>query len=445
MFVWSELFETGVELIDSQHRVLVDLTNHLAQALMAGDPAKGMEVLERLKEYAAHHFAAEEAWSVQAGQPPQALAAHRATHGGFLEQVLLFADRWSGDHSLDHAQALHRFLSAWLISHILGDDRHMVQRLSQLPGSTLSAPAVLGVGEKVLLEASHNLHAAMTGMAQDLEQQVQARTAELAQTNERLRRNFLTGVRTFISLMELRGGLLAGHSRRVADLSRKLAEHLKLNSETVQQVFLGALLHDLGKIGLPDDLLGKPVKQMSAHELSLFRSHAVNGEAALIAMEDLQLASQVVRHHHERWDGKGFPDGLAGEGIPLEARIVSVANDFDSLQNGVIAARRHSLDEALQVIQGGKGSGYDPQVVDALAAVLGRADEGAAPELVTSCAQLKSGMTLTRDLVSPSGMLLLAAHNSLEDQTIARIRRFLGNDHIGDLTVYVRSEVERAV
>ncbi|WP_082877166.1 bacteriohemerythrin [Hydrogenophaga crassostreae] len=439
VFVWSELFETGVELIDSQHKVLVDLTNRLADAVMNGDdPQESLAVLERLKEYATLHFSAEEAWSVQAGQPPQALTAHHATHGGFLAQVLRFAEGWDGGKT--QAQALHRFLSAWLITHILGDDRTMVLRLSQQAGSPLASPSVLGVGEKVMLEAFHNLYDAMSGMAQDLERQVQVRTEELAQSNQRLKRNFLTGIRTFTSLMELRGGMLAGHSRRVADLARKLAVLLKLDGDTVQQVFLGALLHDLGKIGFSDELMGKPVTQMTGHELSLYRSHAVNGEAALIALDDLHAASLVVRHHHERWDGKGYPDGLQAERIPLEARIVAVANDFDGLQHGTITARRLSLDEALSVIQGSRGERYDPRIVDALSTLLGRSGGTGEPEVVTSSAMLKPGMTLTRDLITPEGMLLLAAHNALEANTIVRIRRFLGAGGMSDLKVYVRPE-----
>jgi HD-GYP domain-containing protein (c-di-GMP phosphodiesterase class II) len=364
--------------------------------------------------------------------------AHHATHEGFLTQVMRFAEGWRGDQA--QAMALHRFLSAWLISHILGDDRLMVQRLSEQSGSALSAPVALGVGEQVLLQASHNLHTALSGMAQDLERQVQARTAELAQSNQRLKNNFITGIRTFTSLMELRGGMLAGHARRVADMAKKLATLLALDRAAVEQVFVGALLHDLGKIGLPDELLGKPVARMTGQEHALYKAHAVQGETALIALDNMAGAAQVVRHHHEQWDGKGFPDGLAGEGIPLEARIVAVANDFDGLQHGTIASRRLSMDEALRVIQDGNGKRYDPQVVEALTVLLGRAEGHAVPEKTTSCASLRPGMQLTRDLVTPDGMLLLAASSSLEAQTIVRIRRFMAAGGLADFNVYVRSE-----
>jgi hemerythrin-like metal-binding protein len=444
VFVWSELFETGVELIDSQHQTLVDLTNQLGEAVVRSDVAQGQAVLDRLKAYTQYHFEAEEAWSVQAGQPPQALAAHRASHAGFLTEVLKFADGWTG--SDERAHSLHRFLTAWLITHILGEDRNMVRRLSLQQGSALATPSELGDGEKVLLEATHNLHEALSAMAQGLERQVQERTAELERAAQQMRANFLTGVRTFTSLMELRGGMLAGHSRRVADLARKMALHLQLAPAMVQQVFMGGLLHDIGKIGLPDDLLGKPVTRMSSEELRMYRGHSVNGEAALIAMSELHGAAHAVRSHHERWDGRGYPDGLAGERIPLEARLVAVANDLDSLQHGIITTRRLSMDEALAIIQASSGERYDPQMVDALTCVLGRAgavDSAQPPaDRVVTCSMLQPGMRLARDLVTREGMLLLAADHSLEAQTIARIQHFLSSGAFEDFKVYVQPSVE---
>ncbi|WP_168708605.1 bacteriohemerythrin [Hydrogenophaga sp. PAMC20947] len=437
VFVWSPHFETGVELIDSQHRVLVELTNALGDAVVHDERAQCLQVLEQLKAYADYHFKAEEAWSIEAGQPPQALAAHHKGHAGFVHQLAQFTEGWCGDGQ--KAQALHRFLTAWLITHILGEDRNMVMRLSQQSGSLIDTPVALGVGEQVLLEAAHNLHAALSGKSLELEQRVQARTAELAESNQQLKANLLTGVRTFTSLIELRGGMLAGHSRRVADLARQLAMGLKLDAETVQQVFLGALLHDIGKIGLPDDLLGKPVARMTAQELKGYRAHPVNGEGALIAMAELHGASQAVRSHHERWDGQGYPDGLAGEGIPLPARIVAVANDFDNLQHGITTARRLSMDEALRIIQASRNERYDPTVVDALTVMLGRSADADEPEVATSCTALLPGMMLTRDLVTPEGVLLLTAHTALEAQTVARVRHFMAAGGLTAFPVYVRS------
>ena len=163
-------------------------------------------------------------------------------------------------------------------------------------------------------------------------------------------------------------------------------------------------------------------------------------------MPELHGAAHAVRSHHERWDGRGYPDGLAGERIPLEARLIAVANDLDSLQHGIITERRLSMDQALVIIQASSGERYDPQMVDALTAVLGRAP--AAPEPVPAtdvtirCSSLKPGMTLARDLVTEEGMLLLTADHSLEAQTIARIQNFLSAGGLGDLAVSVRPRAE---
>lgn len=438
VFKWTSQFETGVELIDSQHQTLVSLTNELGDAVILDDRVLALRVLEQVVEYAGYHFKAEEAWFAKARVSPQDLAVHHQTHQEFVLQLERFAERWQEDRS--KAQALHRFLTAWLISHILGDDRDMVRSLSQRSGSTAEAPVPLSATEQVLLDVSHNLHDALSALTRDLELKVQDRTAELTEANARLKASFLTSIRTFTSLMELRGGMLAGHSRRVAELARQLALCLKLDTDAVEQVYLGALLHDIGKIGLTDDLLGKPVVRMSTHDLALYQTHCANGEGALLAMEELQGASEAVRSHHEHWDGQGFPDGLAGERIPLSARIVSVANDFDNLQQGVSMGRRLSVDEALHVIQDNCGERYDPQVVEALSVTLGRSDFESLPESEVTGEALLPGMMLSRDLVTPDGVLLLAANTALAAQTVARVRRFMEAGGLNEFPVYVRPD-----
>lgn len=240
--------------------------------------------------------------------------------------------------------------------------------------------------------------------------------------------------------------MLAGHARRVADLARRMATHLQLAPATVQQVFMGALLHDIGKIGFSDDLLSKPISRMSSDELKLYRGHSVSGEAALIAMPELHGAAHAVRSHHERWDGRGYPDGLAGEHIPLEARLIAVVNDLDSLQHGTITARCLSMDEALVIIKASSGERYDPQMVDALIAILDRIPAAPAqaltPNLTLRCSALKPGMVLACDLVTEQGMLLLTADHSLEARTISRIQSFLSIGCLGDLQVLVRPTSE---
>ena len=173
-----------------------------------------------------------------------------------------------------------------------------------------------------------------------LEDKVKQRTSEIEQVNsflnlanDRLKQNFLISIKMFSGLMELRGGAMAGHSRRVADLARKLAVRHGLNAKEQQDIFFAALLHDVGKIGFPDSLLARPVSRMSGDDLGHYRKHAIAGESALMPLDELKDVSRIVRSHHERFDGQGFPDGLQGLSIPFGARLLSVANDYDACRS----------------------------------------------------------------------------------------------------------------
>ncbi|OIR00933.1 cyclic di-GMP phosphodiesterase response regulator RpfG [mine drainage metagenome] len=269
-----------------------------------------------------------------------------------------------------------------------------------------------------------------------LEARVEARTAELslahdalAAANEQLKTGFLTSIKVFSNLTELAEGARAGHSRRVADLSRRVAVKLGLDRAAAQDVMLAGLLHDIGKIGLPDALLAKPASLMSAEEQALYKRHPQKGEAALMALDSLRAAARLLRSHHERHDGQGYPDGLGGADIPLGARILACANDYDGLQIGSVSARRLSPAEALDFLQKERGRRYDPQVVDALVALDGTEHAGRAlKDWALAPEALKPGMVLSRDLISREGALLLAADFQLNDSLIRQIRDYAGSE-----------------
>ncbi|CAD5374361.1 Response regulator receiver modulated metal dependent phosphohydrolase [Rubrivivax sp. A210] len=263
-----------------------------------------------------------------------------------------------------------------------------------------------------------------------LEDKVAQRTAELAQTNgflnlanEELKRNFMVSIKMFSSLIEMRQGAVGGHSRRVADLARRLAARLGLDARAQQDVLLAGLLHDIGKIGFPDGLLAQPPSRLSAEEQQRYRKHPVAGQDALMPLAELHQAAAFVRSHHERWDGLGFPDGLEGEAIPLGARIVAVVNEHDDLQTGMAAERQLGSDEALQAMLAARGRRYDPRVFDAFVELLGGGAE-AERDCVLLAGELKAGMVLARDLHGPGGTLLLAADYVLDTRLVQQIQQF---------------------
>lgn len=254
-----------------------------------------------------------------------------------------------------------------------------------------------------------------------LEQKVAARTAELQQmlgmlesTHAELKKGFMTTVKVLSSLFELRGGRLAGHSRRVAETARQLARGLGVEDSAAQDILFAALLHDIGKIGLPDHLMEKAFNTMPAGERTQMMTHAQRGEMVLMAVDQLKKAATLVRHHHECYDGSGYPDQLAGLAIPMGARILAVANDFDALQMGTLVSRPLKPAEARAFIIENRGKRYDPQVVDAFMTLVADQIPEEVRELPMRPGTLRPGMILTRDLLHPEGYLLLA-----KGQTVA--------------------------
>jgi len=261
-----------------------------------------------------------------------------------------------------------------------------------------------------------------------LELRVSERTAELSSANERLKASFVTSIKIFSTLIEMRGGGLAGHSRRVADLSRKLAQRLKLDSKLVQEIFVAGLLHEIGKIGFSDELLATPIGEMTPVQLDAYRKHIVQAEQLLMPL-DLKVATEIICAQFERFDGTGFPDKLAGEGIPLAARILAVTSDFDSLQLGTMTRRKLTAEDARVIINHGAGKRYDPAVVKALDGLLrGDTTEAAAKEIRSEVAltsdAMQAGMVLSRDLITPNGLLMLSTNHVLDDRLIKKIKDF---------------------
>jgi len=280
----------------------------------------------------------------------------------------------------------------------------------------------------------------------ELEAKVRERTAELARTNDSLklanvslRQHFLVTIKTFSALMEMRSGGVAGHARRVADLARKLAGRLKLEAGEQQDVFLAGLLHDVGKIGFTDALLAKPVSAMNGEELARYRRHAADGANAMAPLEELKNAAAIVRAHHERFDGQGFPTGLSGMMIPVGARILSVINDYDGLQHGILTERRFSADDAKEMIVKSRGKRHDPMVVDALLEMLGGVARDDTRDLEVSAADLQPGMVMARDLLGRDGTLLLAADYILDASLVRQIQQFAEREG-GALRLHVRGD-----
>jgi diguanylate cyclase (GGDEF)-like protein len=175
--------------------------------------------------------------------------------------------------------------------------------------------------------------------------------------------------RVVMKPLESRDSLIGDHLRAVSRLASRIGSRMSLSPDQMQALTLGALLHDLGKIGVPDQILQKPGR-LTDEEYEVIKRHPVLGAEMLAPIEELALAVPVVRHHHERFDGRGYPDGLRGEDIPLVARVVSVADAFDSMTRDRPYGYGISRQAALEEVERNSGTQFDPRTVRALLEVV---------------------------------------------------------------------------
>ncbi len=189
-------------------------------------------------------------------------------------------------------------------------------------------------------------------------------------TSERLREIYtLRMIYSLLSLLQRRDESLSAHAHAVSDLATTIAQTMGLAPKEVSRIGMAALLHDIGKVAIPDRLLQK-ADPLSSHERVLLRDHAELGAQILEASPFLYDLVPAVRHHHERWDGSGYPDQVSGEDIPLSARIIAVAEAYDAIQRVFPYQASRSSEEAMAELWRCAGTQFDPAVVHALWAML---------------------------------------------------------------------------
>ncbi|HEV8440216.1 MAG TPA: HD-GYP domain-containing protein [Methylomirabilota bacterium] len=201
---------------------------------------------------------------------------------------------------------------------------------------------------------------------------------DLKKTYARLERAIFQSLRGLANALEARDAHTHGHSTRVAGLARQLAVGMGLPAHRAERVAQAALLHDLGKIGVPERVLGKP-GPLTAEEWEIMRRHPVTGAQIVSPLEFFDEGAIIVRHHHERLDGSGYPDGLAGEAIPLGARIVAVADVYDALTSDRPYRRSLSQADAVRVLQDEAGRTLDARLVALLVEILAGVPSAAEP------------------------------------------------------------------
>ena len=210
----------------------------------------------------------------------------------------------------------------------------------------------------------HDLVVAKQRYENHLEELVEQRTAELDRALNSLEGAYRSTLKALTAALETRDSETHGHSERVVSYSLRLGREYGLNSQEMKSLEFGSLLHDIGKIGVPDSILRKPAK-LTEEEWVRMREHPLHGQQILRGIEFLQGASRVVAQHHEKWDGTGYPLGLRSEEIDICARIFSVADAFDAITSDRVYRRGKPYEAAAQELDDWAGRQFDPKVVEA--------------------------------------------------------------------------------
>ena len=182
-------------------------------------------------------------------------------------------------------------------------------------------------------------------------------------SNAELEKAYDATIEGLASALNIRDPETEGRSRKVMDLAVKLAQKMGLNDEEVQNISRGALLHDIGKMGIPDSILLKR-DALTEDEQKIMNQHPTLGYEMLKDSPYLQSATDAVYSHHERWDGEGYPQGLKGEEIPLSARIVSVANSWDAHLHDRPNRKAWTREKNIKYLQEQSGKMFDPELVE---------------------------------------------------------------------------------
>jgi len=197
-----------------------------------------------------------------------------------------------------------------------------------------------------------------------LEELVEQRTAELDHALDSLEDAYRSTLRALTAALETRDSETHGHSERVVSYSLRLGREYGLNQEELKSLEFGSLLHDIGKIGVPDAILRKPAK-LTEEEWARMREHPLHGQQILRGIEFLQGAARVVAQHHEKWDGSGYPLGVSGTDIDICARIFAVADAYDAITSDRVYRRGKSYEAAAEELDEWAGRQFDPKVVEA--------------------------------------------------------------------------------
>jgi diguanylate cyclase (GGDEF)-like protein/putative nucleotidyltransferase with HDIG domain len=288
-------------------------------------------------------------------------AAYFAVNTGLLAVAV-------GLETSESSRRIWRERFAWLLAHYLAYGFVAAMVLDAYRAIGVWAVAVVAVPLFVIRETQgayvrHTEHASI--QLRDAAETIQAQNASLEEANQMLRDRSTAAMESLSAIVDARDPYTAGHSRRVRRLALSIGEELDLSEHELEVLGQAALFHDIGKLAIPEAVLLKP-EQLDDDERQLMQRHADEGASIINRLGFLADAVPAIQHHHERFDGSGYPHGLAGDDIPLGARVIHVTDAFDSMVSPRVYRGASTVEAALEELRRESGRQFCPRCVDAL-------------------------------------------------------------------------------
>ena len=409
-------------IVDDEPNVLSSLNRVLRHSFRVVTALDAHEALLLLEQYPVDAVIAD---SHMPGMDGPALLAQVRTRWPDMVCILLTGhlDIESAIRAINHGQINRYLAKPW-------DDDELVLTLHE----ALERQYLYRERERLLaLTREQNMQ--LQDMNAVLEQRVQERTAELLSTAQALERAnidlkhaYVTATEVFSSLISLRLPPSRQTNRQVIALATGFARFQGLAADFIQDLAMAAALYNLGKLTWEDALIALPPVNLLPEQYRRYRMYPQVSEQLMIPLQPVHEAAVMVRHHQERWDGKGFPDQLVGYAIPVGARILKLVVDFVETQMGMVVSRKITQEDVIKNLPKYAGSLYDPELCTAFLRFLEYLElqelTGGLPVKWLRCSQLEPGMVIVKDLYTASGTLLLKKGTQLTGRLIDRLLDF---------------------
>jgi len=280
-------------------------------------------------------------------------------------------------------------------------------------------PASLGGGADDVTSSLDKTVGLLRSQLSSVEQDFDRSIQRLEREKKNLQQEFFDTVQVFSKMMSQTGQFSSSHASRVEQMAAHIGEHAGMSAVELRHLRLAAMMHDIGQFGMPDSVVTKPPHAMTEQELDTFKKYPGLGAMLLKQTPNGGAIAQLIEHHRENFDGTGFPHGLAGERIPLGARVIRIADSIDNLVSHTEANKKQA---ALTHLHRRSGSKYDPELAEVAKNYVSESDEfDAADSLAVDAGELKPGMVLAEHAYDRDGRFLAREGTELTESLIRRL------------------------